>query len=68
MKSKKLAQLLKHKKKQADDIKPKQNVFLARDIEVPDPENYAVEPETDTVLFNTSASRIWINTRRNLTP
>ena len=68
--SKKLQKLLarKRKKKLADDsVKPKPNVFASRDIEVPDPDQVVVDPENDSVLMNTNASRLWINTRRNLT-
>jgi hypothetical protein len=68
MKSKKLQQLLaKRKKKPTDDNpKPKSNVFASRDIEVPEPDQVVVDPTNDSILMNTSASRLWINTRRNI--
>jgi hypothetical protein len=66
MKSKKLAQLLAKKRKKQDTPKPRSNVFMSRDIEVPEPDQVVVDPTTDSILMNTSASRLWINTRRNV--
>jgi hypothetical protein len=68
MKSKKLAQLLKRKKKPEPD-KPKANVFASRNIEVPEPDQVVVDPvdKGECVLMNSNMSRLWINTRNNVT-
>jgi hypothetical protein len=67
MKSKKLAQLLAKRKKPAEQEPQPKNVFMARDVTPKEPDAFVVDPENDSVLFNTSMSRLWINTRNNVT-
>jgi hypothetical protein len=68
MKSKKLAQLLKRKKKPEQEPQPK-NVFMARDVTPQEADAFVVDPvdESECVLMNSNMSRLWINTRNNVT-